>query len=169
MDSQVANSIFLLLGSNIDPEINLPQAANLLNSEFPVLRNSSIWESPPYGMGGALFLNAVVEICSTLAPLQLKFNHLRKIEEHMGRIRTGRKYSARTIDIDIIAIGNNVVDPETWMLSHIAVPLSELVPQLTNPVTGTKIITIANDLIKVSKIKKRLDLNLLSKMTNSAE
>lgn len=158
--------VYILLGSNIEPEKNLTHAANCLDEIFGIKRFSSIWQSPPYGMNGPCFLNAVVEIDTLLTPDQLKFKHLRKIEAKLGRIRSGDKFTPRTIDLDIVAVGSQVVDEETWHLDHIAIPLCELAPNLLNPLTGKSLKSIVDNLRSGSKLIKREDIQLFPASKN---
>jgi 2-amino-4-hydroxy-6-hydroxymethyldihydropteridine diphosphokinase len=158
---QINRSIYILLGSNIEPEVNLPLAASYIDEELRIQRCSSVWQSPPHGMIGPCFLNAVVEISSDLSDDQLKNKILRKIEAKLGRIRTRNKFSSRTIDLDIVAIDNEVIDDETWSLDHIAIPLSELAPGLLEPICTKTLEVVARSMQEGSQMIKRVDIQLL--------
>lgn len=160
MTNQSNKPIYILFGSNINPEINLPIAAKYLDEQFKIQRFSSVWRSPPYGMEGPYFLNVVVEIISPLTGQRIKYNYLRKIESRLGRVRSGNKFSPRPIDLDIVAIGDEVVDEETWSLEHIAIPLSELAPDLINPYTGESLKSFADNFLKNTKMKKCFSIDL---------
>jgi len=84
----------------------------------------------------------------------LKFDILRNIEIHLGRVRSLDKYAPRTIDIDIILDGDKIVDANIWNYAYIAVPVSELYPELICAETHQTLKDVAAILIKNSWIKK---------------
>ena len=132
--------IYLELGSNIDPKLNLPLAIGILRRLVSVERISSIWETPAVGSTGPNFLNLAVQIRSSLPPDALKLLILRKIEAHLGRERTSDKNAPRTIDIDIVIVDGKVVDDQLWHRAHVAIPLAELIPDLWNENKGEPLI-----------------------------
>jgi 2-amino-4-hydroxy-6-hydroxymethyldihydropteridine diphosphokinase len=84
---------YLALGSNIgDREANLREAANHLESEeIHVLRRSSLYETAPQELlDQPPFLNAVIEVETSLFPMQL-LGRVREIERSMGRRRVTPK------------------------------------------------------------------------------
>ncbi len=99
---------------------------------------STTWETPPAGedASGPNFLNAVAIIRTTLEPEILKSQVIRSIEARLGRQRTGSKNAPRTIDLDILRVDNQRFDPQVWELPHLALPLAELFPDLSNPESG---------------------------------
>ncbi len=127
---------YLLLGSNIRPEVHLPQALRLLRQRLTVVAVSRVWETPPVGAQGPPFYNAAVGLLTDLPPDALKARVLRPIEAQLGRVRTGDKFAPRPIDMDLVVYANEVLDPEVWRYAHIAVPLSEILPGLRHPQTG---------------------------------
>ncbi|HEY58952.1 MAG TPA: 2-amino-4-hydroxy-6-hydroxymethyldihydropteridine diphosphokinase [Anaerolineae bacterium] len=127
---------YLLLGSNIRPEVHLSQALDLLRQRAQVFAVSRVWETPPVGTDGPLFYNAAVGILTSLPPDALKRRLLRPIEAQLGRVRTGDKFAPRPIDIDLVVYASEVLDPEVWQYAHIAIPLSEILPDLRHPQTG---------------------------------
>jgi len=94
--------VYLILGSNIDPETNLPQAIKILNQVLGVAAQSSIWRTPAVGFEGEDFLNAVVLIYTCISANTLKNEVLRPLEALLGRVRSEEKFSPRAIDIDIL-------------------------------------------------------------------
>lgn len=149
--------VYLSLGSNIDPEYNLPKAIQAIKSVLEVVAISSIWQTPAVGFKGEDFLNAVVLIKTSLTPGVLKNEILRPIEAFMGRVRTKQKYSPRTIDIDIILYQDKLMDKELWSQAHLAVPLAELNPDFVKDHTGETLIEVARILRNTSQIQKRKD------------
>ena len=101
----------LLLGSNIQPDVNIPQAVDLLKDKVTILTVSSIWESASVDCCYPDFLNLAVRISTPLGAAELKEQVLRPLEAQMGRVRTEDKNASRTIDIDIILFDGKVHRP----------------------------------------------------------
>jgi len=136
---------FLALGSNIgDREANLRDAVSRLASDdLRILRHSSFYETSPQELlDQPWFLNAVVEIETSLFPLQL-LARVREIERAMGRRRVTPK-GPRNIDIDILFYGRTVMTTAELEVPHpriaqrrfVLEPLAEIAPDLRHPVTG---------------------------------
>lgn len=153
--------VYIILGSNIDPQSNLPLAVQLLRETHPVLKISSVWETPPVGTIGASFLNAAVLIQTHLEIEQLKLGVLREIEARLGRIRTADKNAPRTMDMDIIIYDNQVVDEELWILPHLAVPLAEIAGDLKLPGSVVTLQSIANRFLASGGLITRAGIDLL--------
>ena len=92
---------FLSLGSNINAEKNLEFAVEELNKLLSNVESSSIHQTKAEGFEGDDFLNSVV--CGN-SELELKDlnKKLKLIEDNAGRNRNAPKFSARTLDIDIV-------------------------------------------------------------------
>lgn len=138
-------SAFLGLGSNLgDREANLRDAAARLEaSDLHITRRSSIYETAPQELlDQPWFLNAVVEVETSLFPMQL-LARVHQIERQMGRRRVTSK-GPRNIDIDILFYGRSVIASAELEVPHprIAVrrfvlePLAEIAPDFRHPVTG---------------------------------
>ena len=146
--------VILLIGSNIEPFRNILLAIEEIKTNFIIVSHSSIWETKPIGSGGSNFLNIAITISTDLDYASLKFGSLRIIESKLGRVRTPDKFAARPIDIDIILDGDIIRDENIWKYAYAAVPVAELVPNLTHPITHQKLSDIASDLTKTSWINK---------------
>ena len=151
-----SHKVYLGLGSNISPEINIPRALDLLQEHVSLDALSSIWETPPVGSDGPNFLNAVALISTPMPADELRTAVLRKIEAQLGRIRTGDHNAPRTIDLDILIHAGQVLDENIWSQAHLALPLSELLPGLHQPGTGQSILQIAQVLARSTSMRKRL-------------
>jgi 2-amino-4-hydroxy-6-hydroxymethyldihydropteridine diphosphokinase len=145
----------LLLGSNIEPEVNIARAITLLRDIFPTVRLSSIWETPPVGSPGPSFLNVAVLVETALDASQLKARVLRRIETQLGRLRSADKFAPRTIDIDIITWDADVLDNNLWKYAHLAVPVAELLPCFQSGETGEYLEQVAERLAHLTPIKAR--------------
>ena len=122
---------FLSLGSNIEPEKNIPSCIESLKKNLSVKKISSIYETDPVGPAGPLkFWNAVVEIESEETRGTL-IATVRRIEEGLGRRRNpSDKFAPRPIDIDIL--------PQADYQRHafIIIPLAEIAPDAHDEETG---------------------------------
>ena len=92
---------FLSLGSNINAIENLDFAQSELNKILINTKSSSIHKTKAEGFEGDDFLNSV--ICGeTKDSFDELNNKLKSIEDAAGRNRSAPKFSARTLDIDIV-------------------------------------------------------------------
>lgn len=157
--------IFILLGSNIEPELNLREAVRLLGEKLPIKRVSRVYQTAPIDAEGKVnphqsnFLNAAVLVESNLTVLELKQSILLQIERRLGRKRTADKFTPRPIDLDIVLYGDHVLglviehaDGQTEMVipardtltyAYIALPLADLAPDFVHPLTGETLGQIA--------------------------
>ncbi|NIS83546.1 MAG: 2-amino-4-hydroxy-6-hydroxymethyldihydropteridine diphosphokinase [Anaerolineales bacterium] len=157
---------FISLGSNIDPETNLPLAVHLLNAIGDVIAISMVYQNPAVGpTPQPPFLNAAV-LVETNHPPQTIRNLLRAIEGDLGRVRGEDKYAPRTIDLDLCLLGNIVMenqditlpDPDLLERAHLAVPLAELNPDFLHPVSGERLSQIAARLRAGADLLPRADV-----------
>lgn len=145
--------VILLIGSNIQPFEHIARVHLLISAAFQVQRVSSVWETEPYKSGGDHFLNQAVGIQTALSCVQLH-SQLRKFELQLGRHRTDDPYAPRTMDLDIIVDGEEVLDSALWEREFIAVPVAQLLPQLRNPLTGEYLSQTADRLQKQSWMRE---------------
>ncbi|MBT3196602.1 MAG: 2-amino-4-hydroxy-6-hydroxymethyldihydropteridine diphosphokinase, partial [Gammaproteobacteria bacterium] len=98
-----------------------------------LLATSSLYQSPPMGpQDQPDYINAVAKIDSQLEPLQL-LQQLQQIEQQQGRVRK-RHWGERTIDLDLLLYGDEVIDHPQLQLPHpgiaervfVLLPLAEL-------------------------------------------
>lgn len=127
---------YLSLGSNIGNRADfLSKAIKELDShqEISVTKISSLYETTPVGfLDQQNFLNIVAEINTTLSPLELlSFNQ--KIEKKLNRIKEIH-WGPRTIDIDIVTYGDEIIESEKLTIPHkeainrafVLIPLAEI-------------------------------------------
>ena len=135
--------IYLGLGSNIEPETYLKLGIRELCLRFGVLEMSNIYRSDAVGFDGADFLNLVLGFDSDLSPSEIH-QAIEDIHSVAGRQRGESRYSARTLDIDLLIYGDLVIDagpirvPRTDILKYSFVlgPLAEIASALRHPETG---------------------------------
>ena len=92
---------FLSIGSNINATKNIEFAIKELGLILSNINKSSIYQTKSIGFEGDDFLNLVVSGDSSLDFDELNLK-LKKIEDLSGRNRNAPKFSARTLDIDIV-------------------------------------------------------------------
>lgn len=149
MSGQPAEQAFIALGSNIQPERHLPEATSLLRILGPLLAVSRAYLSKPVGgREQPDFLNAAVLVEVAEEPTVIRAM-LREIESGLGRIRTEDKYASRTIDLDLVLLGDRVdrefplPDPDILTREHLAAPLADLAPDFCHPITEEALGSIA--------------------------
>lgn len=127
---------YLNLGSNMQPEVNLPKAVELLSQYGKFLKVSSVWESEAVGTKGPNYLNVCVSLITTFTQAHLKEKVIQTIEARLGRRRGADKFAPRSMDIDIVLFDDSLVLETGWDLAYVMVPLAELCPEFRNPLTG---------------------------------
>jgi 2-amino-4-hydroxy-6-hydroxymethyldihydropteridine diphosphokinase len=137
---------FLGLGSNLgDRRRYLREAVAALPDVVAV---SPVYETDPVGGPGGqdAYLNVVVELETTLTPRSL-LEASQAAEAAAHRVR-GERWGPRTLDVDVLLVGDLVVDeadlvvphPRMWERSFVLVPLADLAPELVGPVAhGTEV------------------------------
>jgi len=135
--------VYFGLGSNIDPERNLPAGIARLGEIGTVRAVSRIYRSPPQGGArGPAFLNAAVELETDLEPEALT-SRRRALEVAMGRAQQAFPGCPRTIDLDLLWGAPRGPHPDLLRYAHAVVPLSEIAPHLVHPATGETLAEIA--------------------------
>lgn len=132
------------LGSNLgDRHGNLDRAIELLEQmrDTRVVARSRYYETRPIGgpAGQGSFLNAAVKLQTRLTPHKL-FDALRRIERQLDRRRVVR-WSARTIDLDLLLYDQQVVRTEQLVVPHprmtfrrfVLLPAAEIAPDMVHP------------------------------------
>ena len=112
------------LGSNLGDRLRYLQWAKarlLLSQEAFFLGQSSVYETEPVGVSDPFkemkFLNAVLIVESDLAAAEW-LPKIKQIEEDLARVRTEDRNAPRTIDIDILFAGNEVVESDLLQVPH---------------------------------------------------
>lgn len=126
---------YLSLGSNIQPEENLVRAVKLLQQYGEIEAISNAWESKSVGAEGPNYLNACISFVSSFSLAGLKERVISPIEQALGRKRTGNKFAPRTMDIDIVIFDNVSCDDKYWEQAFVVIPLAEIFPTFTNPLS----------------------------------
>lgn len=114
------SEVSLSLGSNIDRFRHLNTGLDALEQAFGELITSPVYESAAVGFEGSAFLNSIAIIKTELS-LPEVVQILKAIEDANGRDRNGPKFSARTLDIDVVTYGEHF-----GLLHGIELPRAEL-------------------------------------------
>ena len=133
----VESTVWIGLGANLGERADTLRTALAAIAALPgtrVLRASSLYRSAPLDAGGPDYLNAVAELRTTLAP-QALLDALQAIEQAGGRERPYRN-APRTLDLDILLWGDQVIDTPTLTVPHprmnerafVLQPLAEIAP-----------------------------------------
>lgn len=143
---------YIGIGSNISPEANIKAAMRLLASQTRLVGFSTFYRTPAESRPEQPdYVNGVVVIETDLSPEALKHEVLQPIEHQLGRRRSGDKFAPRPIDLDILVHGSHQVRTADLRLpaedienrAFVAIPLSEVAPDLTLPGTGVSVGEIA--------------------------
>ena len=161
----MSHRIYLLLGSNLAKEINLPLAIAELSAWGELQAVSAAYETVPVGSDGAeytsgasdSFLNAAVLLVADLEPDAAKREMIATVESKLQRVRDRHdRFAPRTIDIDIslwddevmTIFGRPVPEPDILRHLHVAQPLADIAPDYVHPLEGRTLADIAGGLIR---------------------
>lgn len=148
MSGQTA--VYIGLGSNLgQKEENVKKALNALSAEknIKLAASSSIIESAPLaGKKQPNYLNCVAEIATSLSAAEL-LKVLKKIELAGGKKESAEKWANRTIDLDILLFGAEIIHTDELVIPHrqmhlrtfVLKGLCELAPQLVHPVLSENV------------------------------
>jgi 2-amino-4-hydroxy-6-hydroxymethyldihydropteridine diphosphokinase len=144
--------VYVGVGSNLgDRWAHLAHAARALLAEDRValVRASRVYDAAPLGPPQPRYLNAALELeCGTTA--QALLGVLQEIERSEGRRRTAVRWAARTLDLDVLLFGDEVIRTRTLVVPHpgivtrrfVLAPLADLCPERIVPGTGQTVATL---------------------------
>jgi 2-amino-4-hydroxy-6-hydroxymethyldihydropteridine diphosphokinase len=137
--------VFVGIGSNIDREHNIGRGLALMRRHFGELLLSGVYRTKAVGFEGEDFFNLVAGFDTELAP-DTVVRLLRAIETTHDRSRSPSRFSARSLDLDLLLYGDlvrhdGVVDvPRADIVKYAFVlePLAEIAADLCHPETGER-------------------------------
>jgi len=151
---------YLGLGSNLGDRWGKLAAAVAALRSHPVIQldaqgfSASLFETAPVDVADRqpMFWNTAIRITSDFSPQQL-LQRIQEIENRLGRVRQA-KNEARTIDIDLLMVGDQVIQSPELVLPHprmhvrrfVMEPLAELAPSLLHPTLKLTATAIAESL-----------------------
>jgi len=136
--------IYISLGSNVNREYHVQQGLKALSDTFNLpfkhLVLSSLFESEAIGFSGNAFYNMVIGL-QTQYSLEQVAKKLRNIEMNYGRELKAKKFSPRTLDLDLLLFDDLITDSPAQLPrdeintnAFVLLPLSEIAPTLIHPV-----------------------------------
>jgi 2-amino-4-hydroxy-6-hydroxymethyldihydropteridine diphosphokinase len=162
--------MFVSLGSNIEPLLNLGRALAELRRRFKVVAVSPVYRTEPVGdPNQADFWNLAVELDSDEPP-QKVYGALQFIEALLGRHRDPeRPYGPRIVDLDLVFVeglsgsygGLELPSPLIAKELFVVVPLADLAPGLPHPLLKVSLGELARSLmVGASHPPRVLDVEL---------
>lgn len=139
--------VFIAMGSNLgDRRAHLKSAVARFHHHHMIwkLALSSIYETEPLGeTPQGMYLNAVMRLETTLLPRDLLELCLDE-EQQRGRERSADRYGPRSLDLDVLLYGDEVIAEDDLIVPHprmlerafVLEPLAELAPRQRHPQTG---------------------------------
>jgi len=154
--------VFLGIGSNLgNRSENLKEALVKIGEHIGKIKcASSVYETEPWGFSSEnKFLNMVVKVETSLTASDL-LKRVLMIESLLGRLRDGSGYKSRTIDIDILLYGNQVLKENELIIPHprlherkfVLVPLCEIAPNKVHPLLKKTIRVLLKECTDKSKV-----------------
>lgn len=137
-------TIYISLGSNVNRayhiKCGLESLANSFSLPFQALKLSSLFESEAVGFSGKPFYNMVVALECSHSVEQVA-TMLREIEFCYGRSINAKKFSPRTLDLDLLLFDDLITDTPAQLPrdeidknAFVLWPLSEIAADLVHPV-----------------------------------
>ncbi|MFK2819421.1 2-amino-4-hydroxy-6-hydroxymethyldihydropteridine diphosphokinase [Flavobacteriaceae sp. LMIT009] len=155
--------VYISLGSNQGDRFkNLQNAIDQIHITVGNIKIiSKVYNSPAFGFKSDDFYNACILVETEMKPNKL-MKELLRIEKSLGRLRTKEKeYQARIIDLDILLIGDQIVDTKTLQVPHpemekrrfVLRPLNNIAPKVEHP----KLETTISELLDSCEDESELD------------
>ena len=169
--------IYLLLGSNLgNREEYLRRGLVLLQQGVGEIKKASaLYRTASWGKTDLPeYLNQAVCIHSDLKPRDL-LTTVNLIEKMLGRQRE-EKWGSRTLDIDILLYGNEIVNEPDLLIPHpylhvrkfALAPLAEIAPDILHPATGKKINCLLSELSDNLYVERFSDTTITPDMNTRA-
>ncbi|OSM95613.1 2-amino-4-hydroxy-6-hydroxymethyldihydropteridine diphosphokinase [Lonsdalea populi] len=136
--------VYLALGSNLSQPLQQVHAALAALDALPLtrlVRRSPFYRSRPLGpQDQPDYLNAVAELRTQLEPEAL-LDQTQRIELEQGRVRKAHRWGPRTLDLDILLFGDEVINTDRLIVPHydmknrefMLYPLADIAPMLIFP------------------------------------
>jgi len=137
--------VYVSIGSNIDRDRSIRGGVADLREAFGELTLSSVYESEAVGFDGDDFYNLVAGFDTDMGVNEVAAL-LREIEDRHGRVRSGPRFSSRTLDIDLLLYDDLDTDSDGLSLprdeitknAFVLWPLAEIAPDAVHPVLNKR-------------------------------
>lgn len=135
--------VYVSVGSNIDREHYIRAGLAALRERYGRLLCSRVYESKAVGFDGDDFFNLVIGF-DTEQPVRQVAASLRAIERQQARDRRAPRFSARTLDLDLLLYDDLVLEekdlrlprPEIRDYAFVLGPLAEIAGDRRHPLEG---------------------------------
>lgn len=131
--------VYVDIGSNIDRDIHICACIQQLRQDFPDIVFSKPCESEAEGFVGDDFINISAGFSTDLPYEELRA-YLKDLERKQNRIRNGEKFVSRTVDVDILLFGDEILKPkrdvprgEILKFPFVLYPLAEIAADVVHP------------------------------------
>ncbi len=126
------------VGSNIDPWSHVKQAEQILARETDLRGVADYAVTKPVGVTDqADFVNGAYYVVTSLEKTPF-IAFLKEVENRLGRVRGPEKYGPRTMDLDLVAWDEEILDDDFYRYDHVRIPVSELIQRYHLPVNQLK-------------------------------
>lgn len=159
-------TVYIGIGSNLgDPYQSCIKALEIIK-KHPFLALDALspfYRTEPVGVEGqSWYINAVLSISTSLSSGEL-ISEILGVEKVMGRKRTGTRWESRIIDLDILLIGDEIINDKNLTVPHprmhtrrfVMAPMADIAPDLIHPILGKTMAEILNE-IPVTEQEVRL-------------
>jgi 2-amino-4-hydroxy-6-hydroxymethyldihydropteridine diphosphokinase len=136
--------VYVSVGTNIDRERHVRAALDALEEHYGRVQCSTIYETAAVGFDGDDFYNFVVGFDTAESPDEVAAR-LRAIEDANGRVRSGPRFSSRTLDLDLLLYDDVILEEgrlqiprdEIVRQAFVLAPLAEIAGERRHPLLGT--------------------------------
>lgn len=144
------HTAFIGFGANLgDKNAHLRAALAAMDSweHTAITGQSALYRTAPVGYADQdWFLNMAVRVRTHLAPAEL-LAALQKVERSEGRDRSGPRFGPRTLDLDILLFGDQILETDSLVIPHprmdkrrfVLQPLCDIDPTVCHPVLGVAV------------------------------
>jgi 2-amino-4-hydroxy-6-hydroxymethyldihydropteridine diphosphokinase len=151
----MSKTAYVGIGSNLGDKLsNCLKAIEMVDNvpDCRVIVQSDFFRTDPVGVEGHdWYVNGAISLETDLSAHEL-LNNLLAIEANLGRKRN-KKWEPRTIDLDILLFGQDVIDEKDLTIPHplmhlrkfVLMPMVQLVPNLVHPVLGNTMEELLNN------------------------
>lgn len=161
--------VYLSIGSNLGNRFDYLESGCKAIEKFigEIITSSSVYETKPWGFEcEEPFLNQALEVECSLSPNDL-LKKIHEIEKDHNRIRSGKGYTSRTLDIDILYYGDQLIVTRDLIIPHklmhlrrfVLEPLVEIAPDSIHPLyllSNKDLLQQSTDKMEVTRLSRAM-------------